>query len=185
MIKKDIVCSGIAELPIRCFVVKSHKKNMQNYKNLAAEKAKVNRTAWFFCWLSRLLFERVTAYCASRTMKDYGETRTIRIELSERGSVNIEDIKLYYKYLSDQSRMGMLHLDQFDLAWSVVNVDHMFVHPKQMRAGLQLADSVSSAFYQAVERTAVGIHPTVVLPRQGEPGVARQVWFSRLNLYNQ
>jgi hypothetical protein len=58
-------------------------------------------------------------------MKDYGETRTIRIELSVRGGVNIEDMKLYYKYLSDQSRMGMLHLDQFDLAWSVVDVDHM------------------------------------------------------------
>jgi len=155
--KKEIVCTEIAKLPVRCFTVMSHKKNMRNYKNLAAEQARVNRTAWFFCWLSRLLLERVTAYCEHRSHQDYGNPRAVRIEFSDRGGVNIDDIKLYYRYLSDQSRMGMLYLDMFDLAWSVVDFDQIFVHPNRMRAGLQLADAVSSAFYQAVERTPAGI----------------------------
>jgi hypothetical protein len=40
--KKDIVCTEIAKLPLRCFVVMSHKKNMKGYRNPAAEQAKVN-----------------------------------------------------------------------------------------------------------------------------------------------
>jgi hypothetical protein len=91
--KKPIVCTALASLSLRTFTVLSHKKNMRNYRNLAAEKAKVNRTAWFFCWLSRLLLERVTTYCESRSMDDYGEMRKVRVEFSDRGGVNIEDIK--------------------------------------------------------------------------------------------
>jgi hypothetical protein len=155
--KKPIVCSAIAKLPVRCFVVLSHKLNMKGHRNLAAERAKVNRTAWFYCWLSRLLLERVTGFCASRTMMDYGENREIRIEFSDRGGLNIEDVKLYYAYLRDQSRLGMLHLDLYDLAWNVVDVVQMLIYPNRMRAGLQLADTVASAFFQAVERTAEGI----------------------------
>lgn len=154
--KKALVCREIAGLPIRCFVVMSHKRNMRGYRNLAAEKARVNPTAWFFCWLSRLLLERVTGYCGARTFGDYGEHRAIRIEFSDRGGVKVDDVKRYYRYLSDQSRLGMLHLDRFDLNWSVVNVDQIFSHPNRMRAGLQLADVISSSFYQAVERTQSG-----------------------------
>jgi hypothetical protein len=129
---------------------------MHHYRNLAAEKSKVNRTAWFFCWLSRLLLERVTVYCEHRTRHDYGETRAIRIEFSDRGGVKVEDIKAYYRYLAAQSRLGMLHIDLFQPAWSVMDMDQIFIHPNRMRAGLQLADCVASAFHHAVERTNEG-----------------------------
>lgn len=175
--KKTFVCSAVADLPIRCFTVLSNKRNMRNYRNLAAEKAKVNSTAWFFCWLSRLLLERVTDYCERRTQKDYGEIRSLRVELSDRGGVKIDDVKKYYQYLADQSRLGMLHLDLREPSWTVVDVEQMFIYPNRMRAGLQLADVVSSAFHQAVERTPDGrvrpqfaklLRPRVCVDEKGE-----------------
>lgn len=155
--KKAVVCQEIAGLPVRCFIVMSHKTNMRGYRNLAAEKATVNPTAWFFCWLSRLLLERVTGYCGERTLAHYGEHRAVRIEFSERGGVKVDDVKRYYRYLSDQTRLGLLHLDRFNLNWSVVDIDQISSHPNRMRAGLQLADAVSSSFFQAVERTQSGV----------------------------
>lgn len=155
--KKSIVCNAVANLPLRSFTVLSHKKNMKNHRNLAAEKARVNRTAWFFCWMSRLLLERVTAYCEYRSMNDYQELRKVRIEFSERGGVNIDDIKAYYRYLSQQSELNMLYLDLYQPAWPVVDIDQFFIYPNRMRAGLQLADAVSSSFYHAVERTNEGL----------------------------
>lgn len=155
--KKRQVCRAIAELPLRCFVVASHKGNMLNHRNLRAERSSVNRTAWFFCWLSRLLLERVTEFCYRRTMDDYGECRKVRIEFSERGGVKIDEVKNYYRYLKDQTELGMLYLNEFNLAWPVVDTEQMFMYPNRMRAGLQLADSVSSSFFQALERTNEGI----------------------------
>lgn len=100
---------------------------------LSAEKAKVNRTAWFFCWLSRILLEKVTSYCAHRSEKDYKEKRIVKIKFSDRGGVNIDDLKLYYRYLSEQSRMGMLYLNKFDLAWSAVDLE-FYVHSSKQNA---------------------------------------------------
>jgi hypothetical protein len=61
----------------------------------------------------------------------------VRVEFSDRGGVNIDDIKRYYAYLGEQSRLGMLYLDLFDLAWSVVDVDQIFVFPNQSKRSVQ------------------------------------------------
>ncbi len=129
----------------------SHKTNMEGYANLAAEQARVNKTAWFYCWMSRLLLERVSAYCGQRCLKDYGEPRSLRIEFSDRGGVKIDDVVAYYKYISEQSRMGIMFNKYFDLDWSVMDVNQIISRPNNMRAGLQMSDIVASAFYQAVE----------------------------------
>lgn len=50
-----------------------------------------------------------------------------------------------------QSRAGALFLKRGDLKWSVVDpLNEVFVFDHPERAGLQLADAVASAFYQAV-----------------------------------
>jgi len=149
--KKDIVCTEIAGLNVRIFSVLSHKRNMIGYRNLLAEKAKVNRTAWFYCWMSRLLLEKVTAYCGRRSVRDYGEKRLIRFEFSDRGGVKIDDIREYYKYLRGQSKLGLMYHSAFDLDWSVFDEGELYTYPNQARAGLQLADSVASAFYVGLE----------------------------------
>jgi Protein of unknown function (DUF3800) len=155
--KKLIVCEELANLNVRIFAVLSHKHNMIGYRNLRAEKAKVNRTAWFYCWMTRLLMEKVTAYCGRRSLRDYGEYRPIRCEFSDRGGVKIDDIQAYYKYLSDQSRLGMMYHKGYDLDWRVFSSSELFIYPNKMRAGLQLADCAASAFFAGLESTPDGI----------------------------
>lgn len=149
--KKLLVCREIAKLHIRTFSVLSHKSNMIGYRNLRAERARVNKTAWFYCWMTRLLLERITAYCSNRSLKDYNEKRVIRFELSDRGGVKIDDVRNYYKYIGQQSKMGMMYLDQFDLDWTVFDHKELYIFPNKMRAGLQLADCVASAFFAGLE----------------------------------
>jgi hypothetical protein len=129
---------------------------MIGYRNLHAERARVNRTAWFYCWMSKLLMERVTVYCGRRALKDYGESRPVRCEFSDRGGVNINDVKANYKYIGDQSRLGLLFNDKFDLDWSVFDVNELYIYPNKMRAGLQLSDAVASAFFAGLERAPDG-----------------------------
>lgn len=154
--KKLLVCAELANLSVRIFILISHKRNMQGYRNLRAEQAKVNRTAWFYCWMSKLLLERVTAYCGRRALRDYQEQSVIRFEFSDRGGVNIDDIREYYRYIRWKSKTGMLFDDRFDLDWSVVDTDEMYQFPNSVRAGLQLADIAASSFYGGLEFSPEG-----------------------------
>ncbi len=149
--KKAQICSKIAEMRIRAFVVLSHKRNMIGRRNLNAEKSMVNKTARFYCWMTRLLLEKVSEYCGRRTFKDYNENRSIRFEFSDRGGVDIDGIKNYYSYLREQSASGSMFIDKFDLDWSVIDVNEMHIHPNKMRVGLQIADVVASAFFSGLE----------------------------------
>lgn len=159
--KRLSACNQLANLPIRIFVTMSHKMNMEGYTNLAAEQARVNKTAWFYCWMSRLLLERVSAYCGQRCLKDYGEPRSLRIEFSDRGGVKIDDIVAYYHYISEQSRLGIMFNKYFDLDWSVMDINQIISRPNNMRAGLQMSDIAASAFYQSVESDSrLGLNAT-------------------------
>lgn len=177
--KKILTCTYLSDLPIRIFSVLSHKKNMKNYVNVRARESQKNKTAWFYCWMSRLLLERVSVFCGSRTLHDYGEPRSMRVEFSDRGGVNLQSITEYFQYLSDQSRLNMLFIKDYDLDWMVFDKENVFQHPNQERPGLQLADVVASAFFQAIERTSQGI----VRPDYAkllEPRVARHPKHKRM-----
>jgi hypothetical protein len=149
--KKLLVCEALSCLPIRTFSVLSHKRNMIGYRNIRAERAKVNRTAWFYCWMLRLLMEKITTYCGRRSIKDYKDHRAIRIELSDRGGVKLSDVIDYLHYIKDQSNMGMMYHAKYDLDWSVIDHDEIYSYPNKMRAGLQLSDCVASAFFAGLQ----------------------------------
>lgn len=154
--KRLIACEMLSKLPLRIFVVLSHKRNMQGYRNVRAERANVNRTARFYCWITRLLLEKVTSYCGARSLRDYDEFRPVRFEFSDRGGVRVAEVRNYIKLLERQSRMRMLHLTAGDLDWRVVDNEQLASYPNKMRAGLQLADIAASAFFSGLEYSAQG-----------------------------
>jgi len=154
--EKEIACHSLADLPVRCFAMLSHKRNMRGYRNLRAEKAKVNRTSWFYVWMIRLLIEEVTEYCLRKSIREYKEPKTVRVELSTRGGLSAADIGEYFEYTRNQSRMGLLHISHRQPKWEVLDPILIEEHPNKMRAGLQLADVVASAFFRAVERNSQG-----------------------------
>ncbi|SFI95439.1 DUF3800 domain-containing protein [Methylobacterium brachiatum] len=146
--KRSFVCADLANRPVRCFVVASNKKNMQGYKNPFAEKISMD-VNWFYCWLTRLLLERVTYWVEKQSISKFGEPRKIRLEYSARGGLSYSQLSAYFELLRVKS--GDLKLPLGNLHWSSIDRDQVFIYPHEQRAGLQLADIVASAFFKACD----------------------------------
>jgi hypothetical protein len=136
----------LGQLPVRIFVVMSNKKNMKGYKNPRCADEK-NYLYW---WLTRLLLERVTKFCAQWSKTIYGEPRPIKLIFSQRGGMSYDRLVSYLGLLRFQSEIGHLYLSDGDLAWQVIDLALIRAIAHKNEAGLQLADVVAGAFYEAV-----------------------------------
>lgn len=153
--KKRIVCEAISSAKIRSFVVMSNKKNMQNYVNeriRARPQLYTNDKNWFYWWLVRCLLERVTEECELRAPGRFHD-RKLRIIFSRRGGMNYSHFREYLKKLEWQSQTNSMYLSLWDIRWSIIDHNEIHAHDHKSMAGLQLADVVASAFYQAVAET--------------------------------
>jgi len=164
-------CEHVASKHLRWFAVISNKRNMRQYRNDRA--AKHDTRSPFYNWMLRLLLERASAYCAERSMRDYGEMRSMRVELGARGGVSIPRLRVYlFHKLKRQSQAGTLYLKRGDIAWEVMDENQIEIFQAHRRAGIQLADVVASALRMGVDAKADG----TTLPMFGEallPVVAR------------
>lgn len=143
-------CRHVASKHLRWFAVISNKRNMRQYRNERA--AKHDTRSPFYNWMLRLLLERVSAYCAERSMRDYGEMRSLRIELGARGGVSVARLRVYlFHKLRRQSQAGTLYLKRGDIAWEVMDENELAIFQAHRRAGIQLADVVASALRQGVD----------------------------------
>ncbi|MDX2264337.1 MAG: DUF3800 domain-containing protein [Hyphomicrobiales bacterium] len=147
--KKRLVCARMATLPLRCFVVASNKKNMRGYQNPWA--AQMPSRNWFYCWLTRLLLERVTYFVNQRQSELQRPLPLLKIEFSERGGMSYSQLSAYYKWLEFKSEADRTFLPLGDLQWDVMDQSLLEVHNHRSRAGLQLADVVASAFFKACD----------------------------------
>jgi hypothetical protein len=144
--KKTLVASALANKQAKGFVVMSNKKNIEQYKN---PRLDANNKAWIYWFLTRLLLERVTAFCAQLVPEERKGQDKLRIIFSRRGDLTYKHftdylLKMYY----DQ---GDQVLGYKELDWSVIDFDEIYAHDHGDRAGLQLADVIAGAFFQAVE----------------------------------
>lgn len=146
--KKRVVCEELAKLPVRCFVIVSNKKNMEGYKNPFAGKVSMT-TSWFYCWLTRLLLERVTYWARDRALSEFGEPRTLRLEYSKRGGLSYSQLGAYFELL--RVKNGDLKLPLGKIRWDVIDREQVAIYPHAERAGLHLADVVASAFYKGCD----------------------------------
>lgn len=145
--KKAVVCDALASHPQRSFVVMSNKKNIVGYSNARCYQEK-NYLYW---WVTRLLLERVTAFCAKRSKTLYGKALPIKLVFSQRGGMAYDRLVAYLNLLRFQSEGEVGPYNQIGLInWSVIDLDQVHVRNHGDEAGLQLADVVAGAFYQAV-----------------------------------
>lgn len=82
--KKLYVCQKLAVLPARYFAVCSNKKNMEGYRNPFAEA--VPSRNWFYCWMRRLLLERVTDFVSGTRSGSTAQNRRSRLYLATVGA---------------------------------------------------------------------------------------------------
>lgn len=150
--KKLIACDILSRLDARYFVVASNKKNMEGYRNPDAEK--IPSQCWFYCWMTRVLLERVTRYVYQRSMSERGEPSRLRLEYSERGGLRYSQMSAYYEWLKMKRHNPFLPWGRIE--WDVLHRDLFFVYPHWDREGLQLADIVASAFFKACDKHDTG-----------------------------
>lgn len=144
--RRAIVCGDISGHPCRLFVAISNKKNMQGYENRRPR----HDPDWFYKWMLRLLLERVTRFCLRRADLEGNAGRTAKIVLSRNGRLDYERFKEYLSLLREQSRLGTTYNKVGEIQWDAINLAHFSAVDHKSEAGLQFADAVASAFYQAV-----------------------------------
>ncbi len=149
--RKALACSMLAEKNVRLFTIVSNKQNMEGWQNPRA--ARIPSDNWFYCWLTRLLLERVTDSIYAASMKRYGEARKVKLEYSERGGLRYSQMHAYYEWLRIKSAGGKraLFVPFGDFQYSVLHPDLMRVYNHAERDGLKLPDIVASAFFKAVD----------------------------------
>ncbi|ATE65637.1 DUF3800 domain-containing protein [Rhizorhabdus dicambivorans] len=149
--KKSLLCSYLAQRRVKLFTLISNKQNMEGYHNPRA--AKVPSNNWFYCWLTRVLLERVTGFVLAASIKRYNEPRLLKLEYSERGGLSYSQMHAYYEWLKIKGAGGAVpqFLPWGDLAWPVLHQDLMYVYNHKERDGLKLPDIAASAFFKAVD----------------------------------
>ncbi|MGY0571388.1 DUF3800 domain-containing protein [Bradyrhizobium sp. RDM12] len=147
--QKRIALGEIAQLPLRGFVLASNKKNMRGHRNERAERAGAQQ--WFYNYCLRLLLERVTDFCYQHAAKEHAKDRFVKVLYSERSIHSYAQTAAYHELLKVQARAGALVVRKRRIMWEVL--DWRLAQPVSHSAspGAQLADVVTSAFYQAVD----------------------------------
>ncbi len=144
--KSKAIVKSLIKRDLRCFCVASNKKNMRGHRNPNAEK--IPSQEWFYCWMTRILLERVTDFCAHRSIKD-GRNPKVKIMMSQRGGLRYSQMRAYLKYYQNQVWSGTTVLTHRNVAPQCIDWDLVEDHPSRSIAGLQLADVVASSFYRA------------------------------------
>lgn len=150
--KKAAACRALAKLDVRCFVVASNKKNMQGYNNPFA--GKIPSSNWFYCWLTRILLERVTHFVSERSTAEPAKPKMLRLEYSARGGLRYSQMNAYYEWMRLKRHNPFLPWGM--IRWEVMHPQLMHVYPHHEREGLQLADIVASAFFKACDKHDTG-----------------------------
>lgn len=180
-------CRYIATVPSRAFCLLSHKTNLREYTNPILGKMKSSQ---FYNWCCRLLLERVMYWY--RQQIDNGDVaeNPIKIVFSERGGHDYEHMFSYFERLIDQAKHGGFKKKPKCFEASMMNRSHWSIEPHSKIAGLQLADAIASAFYQAANRRSPNwaVEPARALaPIMGERlgGSACDVGVTVWPLYHQ
>jgi hypothetical protein len=164
-IRKRKACEYIAERDLRLFIVISNKKNMRGYSNPRCAE----EPYFFYWWCTRLLLERVTRFCAKKSLALYEHHLPVKMVFSQRGGMSYPRLLSYLRLIRLQSEVGSLYLKEGDLAWPVVDLEQIHDIAHKNEAGLQLADVIAGAFHDAVStERKLGPDPTyakLLLPR--------------------
>jgi Protein of unknown function (DUF3800) len=82
--QKRIACEYLGRQEARLFVIMSNKRNMKGYANPRCYQ----EPYYFYWWMTRILLERVTKFCAKWSKTLYGEYRPVKMMFSQRGGMS-------------------------------------------------------------------------------------------------
>lgn len=151
--RRQAVCAVLAEKPVRSFVMVSHKSNLREYVTPRIQQMIAGGT--FYNWCLRLLLERVTAWCERwQRLRVDGEIGPVEIVFARSGAHDYEHFFAYIDELRMQADNGTLFPKGPGLNPRMLDRTAWSVRPAESWAGLQIADTLASAFYQAAKTVA-------------------------------
>lgn len=133
---------AIAQAKVRVASVLVHKPSLQEPEKFRAEAHLLYR------YVTRYLLERVSWLCRDARRED---GQTCKVIFSNRSCMSYDDMRSYLLKLQERTDDFGVRVD-----WTVVDPDAVEAHPHDRLMGLQIADAVASAFYQAVELSPLG-----------------------------
>lgn len=157
LLRREVLCAKLATKPIRGFVFASHKSNLRAYFNPRLGKMIDGNRLYNWCF--RLLLERLTAWAEQWQTTVHGRLEPLRIIIAERGH-DFEHFDAYIDKLRWQREHGQLFLKGPGLSSTHLDRKYWSVERMNSNAGLQLADTVASAFYQAANSASPTFDPS-------------------------
>ncbi|MDE2030171.1 MAG: DUF3800 domain-containing protein [Alphaproteobacteria bacterium] len=157
--KRIISVEKLGSMGVRCFVVISNKKNMSGYMNMRVHYANASAKSYFYNWMTRVLLESITDFCARDSTERYGTIKKLMVDFSRRDGVSLPGMIEYLAKIQRQSRSGKLFIKTRDIVWDVMDFSKLRMLDPVNRPGLQLSDVLSSSFYQALGDSRIGLAP--------------------------
>lgn len=155
--QKVAACRILSSKPIGVCVVASNKETILNSDRKSVFKNK----GYLYNYLTRYILERVTRACRIASNKYRIQSPKLKVCFSRRRSTNYDDMRKYlYKLRNGDERMPPTRT----IDWNVFDPDSFIVENHSKRAGLQIADIVTSAVGRALEPNKYGdIEPRYAL----------------------
>src|SRR5690606_25672792 len=121
-----------AEKHVRLFTVISNKQNMQGYHNPFASQmtALLPQDNWFYCWMTRILLERMTDFVVKNSMKKDGKVGRLKLVYSERGGLRYSQMHAYFEWINMKSVGGKipLYIPWGHVDFRTLNSNYMHVY---------------------------------------------------------
>ncbi len=124
----------------------SNKKNLEGYVNPRCYQ----EPYFFYWWCTRVLLERVTFFCSEWSWRIYKTEQPVKLIFSQRGGMAYDRLISYLRLLKFETEIGHVYLTTRNLVWSVMDLSQIYYAAHKNEAGVQLADIVSGAYYEAV-----------------------------------
>lgn len=141
-----VACQRISEKPVGVSVIASNKETILDSEEINTFKEKQH----LYNYLVRFLMERLTHACAS---KANGELASLHVTFSRRSGTDYQEMKQYFEFMKNGRE---LMRPVRSINWDVFNPSDIRVENHAVRAGLQIADIVTSATYAALEPDPFG-----------------------------
>ncbi len=147
--QKVVVCQELASRPLRSSIVFSNKCTISSARN--SERFK--EPGFLYNYLTRWLLERVTTYCANDAHLIQTRKPRLKVVFSRRGGTDYQAMNDYLELMRDGREVVN---PSRNINWTIFDPKDIVVENHSKWAGLQLADCVTSAFFNAVEPNFYG-----------------------------
>jgi len=167
---------------------------MRQYRNPQAEAVSLHKHAFFYNYLIRVLLERMTDWCAQKSIRETGEPRHVKLVFSRRGGHSYRHVQTYIELLAKQVERGAIYQTARVPDFRVIDPRLFEVIGHNKSAGCQIADVVASAFFQAANagtkkwnsEYAEALKPRMAFDESGHAGYGLTLlpwknWRLRLN----